>query len=206
MIRTLNALLVMSLVFGSTFGLVGCRFCASPFDYCCPTYTGNNCDYYCSDPCDPNYVAGSRFAGTENVCQTGCSTCGEVITSPDCSSCSTGCSDYSGYSSDGSDAYYESVGYEYENEPTAPTRKVNPNGNNIQKIPPPPAVPQKIQVPAAVKKTPSASALRSQKVSPQTAYASHVNAADQAPISLAELRELNPDAVDVRIIGVQEQR
>lgn len=207
--RTLNAFFAMSLVFGSTLGLVGCRFCASPFDYCSPTYTGNDCDYYCSDPCDSTYVAGSRFLGTEGACQTGCTSCGEVVTSSsECSSCSTS------YSSGGSSTYYESSGYEYESESEAtPTRAKSLNGNGIQKIPPPaPAVPQKIQPPSAMKKKHLAGSQKAlsvpKMVSPRANYASnqnvsYENAGDQVPISLAELRELNPDAVDVEILSVE---
>jgi len=43
----------------------GCRMCASPYDYCGPTYTGE-----CGS-CDPNYREGSRFSSPESVIYDG---------------------------------------------------------------------------------------------------------------------------------------
>jgi len=49
----LSALLVLIASLAAT----GCRYCASPYDYCGPLFTGRDCT-----PCDPDARAGSIFA------------------------------------------------------------------------------------------------------------------------------------------------
>ena len=207
MFRTFTVIVIACLI----SGLSGCRFCSSPYDYCSPTFTGNNCGQYQSDPCNPNYTAGSRFLGTEDACRNNhcntCSSCGDA-----------GCSD---------------CGMEHhETEPeaqagtpvskaTKPKAKSLPT--SIKKIPAPPAaptvaVPQTIQGTSAVKKNAQTNAAsQSQELSapkpvvPKTSYAKRAaqDLADSALVDpdnmLSELKELNPDAVEVKIIGIEEQ-
>jgi len=61
MIRTMLAWSVVVLVAVTA----GCRMCASPYDYCGPTYTGE-----CGS-CDPYYREGSRFSQAESVIYDG---------------------------------------------------------------------------------------------------------------------------------------
>lgn len=53
MSRALTSLMALGLLLPG----LGCAMCASPYDYCGPTFTGNNC----GDPCFINQRAGSIF-------------------------------------------------------------------------------------------------------------------------------------------------
>ena len=104
---------------------------------------------------------------------------------------------------------------------TKPKAKSLPT--SIKKIPAPPAaptvaVPQTIQGTSAVKKNAQTNAAsQSQELSapkpvvPKTSYAKRAaqDLADSALVDpdnmLSELKELNPDAVEVKIIGIEEQ-
>lgn len=199
MFRTFNAIFATCLFFGSISGLVGCRFCASPYDYCCPTYTGDHCDDYLADPCHPNYTAGSRFLGTEGACQS-CSVCAGSGVDQGCSSCSTGYSSESG--SDYVSSEYESSGYEdqggtvilHEGEGMKSVPQV------IQKVPTPaPSVSHHVLPPSPSKK-------KTQLVSAQKNYASqpkgHYKSLEKSePISLSELREIHPDTMDGKTVN-----
>jgi len=45
------------LIVVASLATTGCRYCASPYDYCGPLFTGRDCT-----PCDPDARAGSIFA------------------------------------------------------------------------------------------------------------------------------------------------
>ncbi|MCL2304324.1 MAG: hypothetical protein FWC43_03170 [Planctomycetaceae bacterium] len=202
MFRTFTVVVVACL----TFGLAGCRFCASPYDYCSPTFTGNNHEFYRGNPCHPNYTAGSRFLGTEEVCRCGqCSTCGSYSES--------GCSCGTGHEDFVPDAEEESVPV---------TRAITPSVKSVKKMPAPPsppasptiAVPQAIQETSSLKKSvQTQSAPRElsapKPAVPQTNYAKQaVQSLNDSDFSdpdtmLSELKELNPDAVEVKIIGFE---
>ncbi len=195
MFRTFTVVVVISLV----VGLVGCRFCASPYDYCSPTFTGNNYDFYQGDPCNPNYAAGSRFLGTEDVCR--CNTC-NTCDGGGCSSCET-------------ESYQMNGPTEEVSAPL--TRAAKPNVKSVpspvKKIPSPPAapavaVPQTIQGASALKKTATQELAAPKPVLPKTGYAKQAltnsELGDPATM-LNELKELNPDAVEVKIIGFEEE-
>ena len=203
MFRTFTVIFVICLI----SGLVGCRFCSSPYDYCSPTFTGNNYDYYRGDPCNPNYAAGSRFLGTEDVCS--CNSCDA------CSSCGgSGCS-----SCDSENHEHAAEVIEQPMSVKKVTRSnAGPVSSPVKKIPTPPAPPA-VAVPQTIK---GVSALKqSQNVSqglavpkPVVPKANYAKSAVQPPSDpvledpanmLEELRELNPDAVDLKIIGFEEE-
>ena len=201
MFRTFTVVFVICLI----SGLVGCRFCSSPYDYCSPTFTGNNYDFYRGDPCNPNYAAGSRFLGTEEVCSCDtCSGCG----GGGCSSCG------SGYHEPAAEMIEQPVPAKKVSQPSA---KSIPS--SVKKIPNPPAppavaVPQTIKGVSALKQSQGASQQGETVPKPVVPKASYAKSAVQAlpdpalgdPANmLEELRGLNPDAVDVQIIGFEEQ-
>ena len=201
MFRTFTVIAIACL----TFGFTGCRFCASPYDYCSPTFTGNNYEFYHGNPCHPNYVAGSRFLGTEEVCRSGnCNSC-DGYTENGCSSC-------------------ETKHYESDSQAVPVTRATKPSvqsPSTVKKIPAPPAppasptvaVPQTIQGTSTLKNVqaqPSPRELPAPKpVVPQTNYTKQAvqeladSDFDDPAKMLNELKELNPDAVDVKIIGFE---
>ena len=196
MFRTFIVVFVICLI----SGFVGCRFCSSPYDYCAPTFTGNNYDFYCGDPCNPNYAAGSRFLGTEDVCS--CSTCNSCG-GGGCSSCDTG--------------HYEPAA-EVVEQPVSVKKISQPSVRStpspVKKIPNPPAPPA-VAVPQTIKgASATQQAQRSSVPKPAVPNANYTKSAVQAlpdpalgdPANmLEELKELNPDAVDVKIIGFEEQ-
>jgi len=187
--------------------LVGCRFCSSPYDYCAPTFTGNNYAFYHGDPCHPNYTAGSRFLGTEHVCRYDCNSCGGGVSN--CSSCETG--------------YYES-GNEVPqttnltNNVAKPTLK--PATNSVKRIPDPPAapaapaiaVPQSIQGASTLKANAQNKAVTRELSTPRptTPQANYAGQASDPAFGdpdewLNELKQLNPDASEIKIIGFDEE-
>ncbi|MGL6194996.1 MAG: hypothetical protein ACRC2T_09265 [Thermoguttaceae bacterium] len=214
MYRTIFALLV---IFWLT-GLVGCRFCGSPYDYCIPTFTGQDCDSYgCGtvSKCDPYYRAGSTFYGTEDACRTSCggSSCGEST----CNSCSTN--------------YNDDVRIQ---QPVEDTGSDTTTYQNIKKIPPAPAAPavpaaipknvqttqnakkngarttsarvanETISSPRQVSANPSYAKLTPPKVNSQSsALTEYSEELGDGNITIEELKKLDPDAVDVRILGVE---
>lgn len=183
---------------------LGCRFCSSPYDYCPPTYTGSGCDNFCGDPCDPNYTAGSRFYGTENVCRSACTGCNSG-----CGGCSTGESEH----------YVPSE----QPSPRKVERPETPEGQTLRRVPPAPAapkvaVPQKIKSASNVRPGNSSQITRLENVpvpvpsQSKAQYAEMIHESDftedasGAPFSLEELKRLHPDAADVKIIGVVDQQ
>jgi len=201
MFRTFTVIVIACLI----SGLAGCRFCSSPYDYCSPTFTGNNYGFYHGDPCHPNYTAGSRFQGTEYVCRTN-----------HCNTCSSGCID----------CETEHFIPETSHETGTPVSKaakpsVKSLPSSVKKIPNPPAapqvaVPQAIQGVSTLKKNAQTSTVPQELSAPKPAVP-QLNYAKQATQELSEsafanpdkmlneLRELNPDAVEVKIIGFEEQ-
>jgi len=202
MLRTFTVIVIACLA----FGFAGCRFCASPYDYCSPTFTGNNYEFYHGNPCHPNYAAGSRFLGTEEVCRSGhCNTCDGGSTSG-CSSCET--QHYN----------FESEPKEASNPVTKATKpSVRSLPSTVKKVPTPTvqsasqavAVPQTVQGAASPKNAPRELPTAPKPAVPQTNYAKQAvqELADSdfgdPNKMLSELKELNPDAVEVKIIGFE---
>jgi len=204
MLRTFTVTAIACL----TFGLVGCRFCASPYDYCSPTFTGNNYEFYHGNPCNPNYAAGSRFLGTEGVCRSsGCSTC-EGYSTSGCSDCETKHYDFTPET--------EKIGV-----PTtrATTSNVKSLPASVKKMPSPSAsqvvaVPQTIQGAPTLKNVQVQPSPRELPAAPRPAVP-QPNYARQAIQELTnadfsdpnkmlnELKADNPDAFEVKIIGFE---
>ena len=173
-------------------GLVGCRFCASPYDYCPPTFTGSDYGSTCGYTCDPLFRAGSRFYGSEDYCS--------------CRGCEVGCASCAG----------ETVQYESEyvvpSQSGVPSDAVRSVPSPIKKVPtapnPPtaPAVPNKVQ---STQKLRSNSKLvstpESKLVNANPAYGNKTaavkrveTASDISEITLEELQKIDPNVIDVR--------
>ncbi len=192
-------------------GLLGCRYCSSPFDYCCPTYTGNGDDS--CNACDPNYRAGSSLYGSEHDCK-GCGSCG----GGGCSSCASSHYSSSQYTSSGEE--YLSSGetevYDSDSE-AASSPPVKSVPTPIKKAPPPPNTP-KVGVPKTTPAVPSASETSSTLKSGTSRTVSATTSKplpkkttkllapdnDDLPITLEELQQSDPSAVDVRILNVED--
>ena len=173
-------------------GSVGCRFCASPYDYCPPTFTGNEYGSTCGYTCDPLFRAGSRFYGTEDYCS--------------CRGCDIGCSTCVGETIQYGSEYYAPSESEM---PVESVRPVPSSGKQIPDAPDPPAVP------AVPNKVQSTQKLRtnSNLVSNSTPRAINSNpsygnkaaavkrieaATDLSEITLEELQKIDPSVIDVK--------
>ena len=196
MFRTFTVIMIAC----SISALAGCRFCSSPYDYCAPTFTGNNHAFFHGDPCHPNYAAGSRFLGTENVCRYNCNSCSGSESG--CSSCET--------------EYYDS-GSNAPQTTHVTKPALRPVTSPVKKIPDPPAapaiaVPQTIQGASNLRANTQTKAASQELSAPQPA-APQANYARQASDPafgdpdkmLSELKELNPDATEIKIIGFDEE-
>lgn len=183
---------MLAILFLLLTGLIGCRSSFTPYDYCSPVYTGNSFGDSCDCMCDPLYRAGSKIYGTEHACKS----CGL-----------SGMTTIVSEEEDGENVsprtldILESGGMNPEPKmlpsPVLPSVKPQP----LESLEEPDFVPNPSSNPSSTRKmSQPIPALPTQPYTRQQPSGKN----SSVPITLEEIKLSDPNAVDVRILNVED--
>ncbi|MGL6227518.1 MAG: hypothetical protein ACRC10_12935 [Thermoguttaceae bacterium] len=185
---------MIAILFLLLTGLIGCRSSFTPYDYCSPVYTGNSFGDSCDCMCDPLYRAGSKIYGTEHACKS-CGLCGTTTVISD--------------EEDGENVSPRTLDIlESSGTPSEPKTLPSPVLPNVQpKQLEPIEEPDFVPNPSS-SRSPSTTHRMSQPVPalPARPYTQQQSSAKNSsvPVTLEEIKLSDPNAVDVRILNVED--